>query len=172
MPAPVLITDRLRLRLMGAGDGALYRELYTSAAVMRHVMPPLSEAAADAAFESVCRHNMESAPGHRYWAIETRDEATPMGLAALRRRLRHAELGVLLLPPAWNRRIASEAFAPLIAHGFDAMGLEYIDAERADDGQALVIDRLLAPFGFECAPARRAGARRWMLTARRWRSQA
>ena len=168
MAEPDLRTDCLRLRLIDSRDADTYRALYTSPEVMRHVMPPLSVEAADAGFASVCRHNQRAAPGHRHWAIEDVSQGTALGLVALQRDGARAELGVLLLPHAWRRRVASEAFVPVLAYGFRTMGLAWIDAERADDPHARVIDRLLVPFGFERIPARSPGACRWALPVGRW----
>lgn len=163
-PAATLESVRLRLRLIDARDAALYRALYTSPEVMRHIAPPLGAQEADAAFERVCRHNARAEPGHRYWAIVDRSSDEGLGLAALHRQGARAELGVMLLPGAWSRGVSREAFSVLLPYAFAAMGLEQVDAERPDDGHALRIDRLLRPFGFERAPPTRRDHARWTVT--------
>jgi hypothetical protein len=158
-----LVTDRLRLRLLAPRDAALFVGLYTDAAVMARIMPPLDVAAATRAFEAACRHNGRANPGHRHWAIEARDDGRGLGIAALLREGTRAELGVMLRPEAWNRRVSGEAFAALLPHAFEDPTLALIDAQRPDDDHALRIDRLLAPFGFIRGPATRPGCARWLL---------
>lgn len=164
-----LLTPRLKLRLMDSDDDKrLYRELYTSPEVMARIVAPLSAEAVDAAFERVRHHNRQDEPGHRFWTIAARDTGEALGLAALLREGGRAELGVMLLPAAWQRRVSTEAFTAVLPHAFGAMGLDLVDAQRPDDDHALVIDRLLAPFGFERGPATRPGCARWLLPRDRW----
>lgn len=162
-----LLTPRLRLRRMDARDAGLYRALYTSAAVMAQIGPPLSVDAADAAFACILRHDALPAPGHRYWTLEDRCGAGALGIVALQRRGREAELGAMLVPDAWNRRFASEAFGPVLDHAFGAMGLVLVDAHARSGAHAGIAWRLLAPFGFRPAPPRRAGFARWVLSPAR-----
>lgn len=162
-----LLTPRLRLRLMhGDDDACLYRALYTSPEVMAHIATPMTPEAADAAFARVCAHNARDTPGHRYWTIQARDTGELLGLTALTRDGSRAELGAMLLPAAWRRRVASEAFAVVLPHGFDVMGLDLIDAQRRAS-EAVPGERLLAPFGFERGPSTRPDWVRWLLPRER-----
>lgn len=174
-----LETPRLRLRPLNAGDQALYCGLYTDAAVMREVGPPLAADAAARAFHAACRHNVRDRPGHRFWAIHmkaadaTNHAAGGIGMAALLRTGDAAELGVMLRHGWWNGGISSEAFVPLIDHAFLGMGLALVYAQRADNDHARIIDRLLDRFGFVRAPA---GApdpslARWELPRAVWRAR-
>jgi RimJ/RimL family protein N-acetyltransferase len=174
----VLETARLRLRPRAAGDEALYRGLYTDAAVMREIGAPMSADAAARAFQSACRHNGRDAPGHRFWAIDATDArvATPgdsVGFAALLRSGVGAELGVMLRQGWWHGGISSEAFVPLIDHAFLGMGLALVYAQRADNDHARIIDRLLGRFGFTRAPERAPGpdVARWELPRAVWQAR-
>lgn len=148
----VLETTRLRLRPMEARDEAMFCHLYTDPDVMRRILPPLTAEAAVQSFARAVAHNAKDAPGHRFWAIDDKASGTAVGMAALLRTGDSAELGVMLRNGWWNRGISSEAFVPLIAHGFTGMGLALIYAQRPDDDHALLIDKLLDRFGFVRTP--------------------
>jgi ribosomal-protein-alanine N-acetyltransferase len=164
----VLAGSGIRLRLLAPTDRALYRELYCSEDVMRAIASPLTIEHVDDRFRRALAHNGSVRPGHRAWAIDTGPGTAALGLAALLRNRTRAELGIMLLPPAWRQRVATRAFDLLLPHAFGRMRLERIDASRADDGQARVIDRLLAPFGFERASGLRPGEIGWCLTRVGW----
>jgi len=177
--AIVLATPRLRLRLLEARDEAVFRHLYTDPDVMRRILPPLSADAAAQSFARACRHNARDTPGHRFWAIDYAPVDTPVdgappadaiGMAALLRSGDSAELGVMLRREWWKQGISSEAFVPLIAHGFTGMGLSLVWAERPDDDHALIIDRLLGRFGFVRTPERASNDShcRWELPRAVW----
>ncbi|KAB8193365.1 GNAT family N-acetyltransferase [Lysobacter maris] len=173
MSAQVLETGRFRLRPLSRpdpADRALYCALYSSAAVMARIMPPLSPAAAERLYARAIDWARSDTPGHRFWIIDARDDDAPIGVAGYLRNGAEAEIGVLLVEPWWNRGVSSETFVPLIAHGFERMGLSLICAERPDDDHARVIDRLLGRFGFVRAPERASavGQCRWELPRSAW----
>ena len=171
----VLETSRLRLRLMEARDEAMFCHLYTDPDVVRRILPPLSAEAAAQSFERACNHNAKDTPGHRFWAIdytvaESNAPETAVGMAALLRTGDSAELGVMLRNGWWNCGISSEAFVPLIDHGFLGMGLALVYAQRPDDDHARIIDKLLGKFGFVHAPDRVVDKTlcRWELPRSTW----
>ena len=171
--ADTLETTRFRLRPLrdeDAADRALYGALYTSAAVMARIMPPLSADAAMRLYGRAIGWAQDDRPGHRFWMIDARDAAATIGVAGYLRDGAEAEIGVLLVEPWWNRGVSSETFVPLIAHGFERMGLARITAERPDDDHARVIDRLLGRFGFVRTPDRASapGQCRWELPRSAW----
>lgn len=175
MDDATLLTSRLRLRLLDAEDSthkALYCALYTSEAVMAEIGPVLSPEAAEAACQTVARHNRMTVPGHRTWVIADRHEDANAGVVALHRQGMRAELGLMLLPEAWTGRVSREALAPVIAHGFEAMGLEHIDAGCRDGRNTRMSRRLLAPFPFEPVPAPKPGSAYWCLARSAWRARA
>lgn len=170
MTDAVMHTARLRLRLLDARDAALYRALYTCPQVMHRIMPPMTVAAADAAFVRACRHNTLDAPGHRLWVLECEAGSGAVGIAALQRSGRQAEIGAVLHREWWGRRICSEAFVSIIAHAFNAMGVDEVIARSADDADIPMIERLLCKFDFISVPALAcdSGTRRWQLPYERW----
>lgn len=166
-----LLTPHLCLRLLDADDSthrALYRALYSSESVMAAIGPVLSPKAADAACRKMALHNRAHRPGHRTWAIEDRHDGSTLGIVALHRRGPQAELGLMLLPEAWTGRISTQALAPVIAHGFQAMGLERIEAGCREGLNARLSRRLLAPFPFERIPAEKPGTAYWALARSAW----
>lgn len=169
----ILETPRLLLRPMEARDEAMFCHLYTDPDVMRRILPPLTAEAATQSFQRACKHNTSDKPGHRFWAIDDKASDQAIGMAALLRAGDSAELGVMLRNGWWNRGISSEAFVPLIAHGFLGMGLSLIHAERPDDDHALIIDRLLDRFGFVRTPERATAPTqcRWELPRAVWEAR-
>jgi RimJ/RimL family protein N-acetyltransferase len=166
----MLETARLRLRLLHEevdGDAALYVHLYTDAAVMQWIAPPLGVDAATAAFNRACRHNHAARPGHRTWRIDGRDGGD-IGIAALQRHGDAAEIGVVLREGAWRHGLAREALGGVLVHAFDHMGLALVYGERPDDAQAKRVDRMFAPLGLHRVPAPVPGQARWELPRARW----
>jgi len=174
----VLDTPRLRLRPMEARDEAMFCHLYTDPDVMRRIVAPLSAEAALASFQRACGHNAKDTPGHRFWAIDDKETDIAIGMAALLRTGDSAELGVMLRNGWWNRGVSSEAFAPLLEHAFtehacNGMGLALVYAQRPDDDHALLIDRLLARFGFVRTPDKVTDKTlcRWELPRAEWQAR-
>ncbi|MGY4514726.1 RimJ/RimL family protein N-acetyltransferase [Lysobacter sp. HA18] len=165
-------TARYRLHLTAPSDRQHYIDLYRDPEVMRHIGDVQDEARLQGAFDLVCRHNRARLPGHRCWTISDRLSDAFVGITALRRDGERAELGIMLRPDAWNRGVAKEVFGPLLEYAFAAMQLAVVDAERRDDAHAVLIDRLLHPFGFSDSPPTAAGLRRWALHSERWRASA
>ena len=161
---------RIRLRLLDESDRGLYHALHASPEVMRTVGPPLAADEIEARLGRVLRHNRAASPGHRAWAIECMQDVPPrVGLVALLRDGERAELGIMLLPAAWRRGIAAAAIATVLLHAFDRMGRRQVDASRPHDEHAVIIDRLLARFGFKPAPGLRPGEAGWCLPRCRFR---
>lgn len=151
------------LRLLAADDRVAYRALWTSPDVMRAIGPPLTPAQADAQFERTLRHNARVTPGHRSWMVLPAAGGGPCGLVALLRHGLRAEVGVMLQPTEQRRGVAAAALRLLLPHAFGPLGLEIVDASRADDAHVAVIDRLLRPLGFERCAGLRPGEAGWRL---------
>jgi len=140
-----LATPRLVLRPLDARDEALYVALYTDATVMRHVGAPLSTEAARRSFAAACRLQR---PRVQRWIAIGSASSEPLGLVALvDRACDCAEPGVMLLPHAAGRGLATEAMAAACAHGFETRGLARMEALQADDGNAAVV-RMMTRLGF------------------------
>lgn len=168
-----LRTARLELRLLAHGDAdaALYRRLYTCPRVMAHIGTPLQPAAADRAFAAAVAHNARTAPGHRTFAVFDRDDGGEVGIGALARAGDRAEIGLMLLPAAWDGRRSHEVLDALVAYGFGPMALAALDAACRAGPNVRPSRRLVAPYGFaEVAPGR-PGTVQWRLARADWRSR-
>jgi RimJ/RimL family protein N-acetyltransferase len=168
MSEPDLLTPRLQLRLLEAGDADLYRAVYTCPRVMAHIGAPLTPAQAARAFAATVDHNRRTEPGHRAWAVHDRPEGTPVGIGALLRRGSRAEMGLMLLPSAWDGRRSHEVLDALVAHAFGPMGLEMLDAACSEGPNVRPSRRLVRPYGFVEVPADRPGTVQWALHRADW----
>jgi RimJ/RimL family protein N-acetyltransferase len=160
---PTLLTDRLALRLLGAQDAALYRSLYTCPRVMARIGTPLTDAAAGRAFAAALAHNGRDTPGHRTFAAFDRATGSAVGIAALARAGGRAEIGLMLLPRAWDGRRSHEVLDALVAYGFGPMALDVLDAACREGPNVRPGRRLVQPYGFVEVPAGRRGTVQWEL---------
>ena len=166
-----LVTDHLRLRLLDARDAALYCGLYTCPRVMANIGPPLDGTRATRAFAATLAHNTRDVPGHRAFAVFDRVDATPVGIGALMREGARAEIGLMLLPAAWDGRRSHEVLDALLVHAFVSRGLQAVDAVCREGPNVRPSRRLLRPYGFTEVPQSLAGTLRWELRRDAWQAR-
>jgi RimJ/RimL family protein N-acetyltransferase len=122
-------TERLRLRPLGAGDEALYRELYTDQETMRFIGPPLAmEQAADKFQKIVARQSKPSLKG-RFLAMLDKDTLRPVGICGTSRYDADAlrvEVGIILRSEARARGVAREALTALMKRIFAVSSVQEI----------------------------------------------
>jgi RimJ/RimL family protein N-acetyltransferase len=163
-----LQTRSLRLRPLAESDEAFYCRLYTDAAVMNRVEPPLTQEAAQGAFTRVLRQVSATPPRSHYWILHAQTADAPLGLMALvpdRDDPASAEVGVLLLPDAQGQGHATEAIAALADSVFAVPGLQKLWTRHASGHAAAV--GLMRRLGFVAGPE--AGAQsRWHLLRGTW----
>lgn len=137
---------RLDLRLMDAGDEALYCALYCDAQVMRYVGVPLTEAAARRAFAATLRINAACCWIPSYWTMLERHSGTRIGLVGLvsGASKEQAELGILILPSWQGRGYAADALSMLMRQACAATSLSCLHARHAAGNAAIfsVLTRL------------------------------
>jgi RimJ/RimL family protein N-acetyltransferase len=160
---PPPAAEPVQLRLLDERDRELYHALHASLDVMRAIGPTLTPGEIDARFGRVVRHNGSRRPGHRAWAIAAGRPPCALGLITLLRNGMRAELGVMLLPHAWHRGVATRGIRSVLPLAFGELGLDHVDASRPDDAHARRIDRLLLPLGFRPAAGLRTGEAGWTL---------
>jgi RimJ/RimL family protein N-acetyltransferase len=144
-----LPTRSLRLRPLAESDQTFYCRLYTNAAVMIRVGPPLTQEAAQSAFTRVLRQVSATPPRSHYWMLHAQAADAPLGLMALvpdRDNPTSAEVGVLLLPEAQGQGHATEAIAALADNVFAAPGLQRLWTRHASGNAAAV--GLMRKLGF------------------------
>ena len=158
-------------RLVDDRDRALYRSLYSDAAVMAHVGAALAPEAADALFAKVCAANAATPAMARYWRVDDARGGGPIGQVSMLRDAadpRCADLGVMLLPQWQNRGVGLSALAGLV----DALlsdrwplHLEVLTARHAAANPNA--GRLTGALGFVVASADEAEVL-WRLDRRDW----
>lgn len=166
-----LQTRSLRLRSLAESDETFYCRLYTDAALMTHVGPPLTQQTAQNAFTRVLRQVATTPPRSQYWILHAQAADAPLGLMALvpdRDDPASAEVGVLLLPEAQGQGYATEAIAALADSVFAAPGLQRLWTRHASGHSAAV--GLMRRLGFVANHGTSdAGAQsRWQLLRGDW----
>jgi len=121
-PAEVLRTERLRLRLVDAGDAAVYLELLNDPAFIEHI-GDRGVRTLEAAVKSIedGPMAMQRTRGHSMYMVELPGmggEAVPVGLCGLVKRegLEDVDLGYAFLPRYRGQGYAFEAARAVVAH--------------------------------------------------------
>ena len=153
----MIASDRLLLRLPEPADLAWHFAQLNSAAVMRHLGGPRTEAAFAESFASNRAALLEGELG--FWTVTLRETGEPAGKCGLSPidspaapvEIRgFAQVGWTLAEPFWGHGYATEAARAVIAHGFAALGLPVIWSQTSDSNVAST--RMMGRLGFErCA---------------------
>lgn len=147
LPAPVLVTPRLRLRPFTPADRDDLFALHADAEVMRFWdSAPWSDLTQADAFLARCSVLQEEGSGARV-AIQRRDDGGFVGWCGLQRwnpDNRTANLGYVLAKSAWGRGFATEAAGALLAWAFETMDLNRVEAQAdtRNDASAHVLEKL------------------------------
>jgi RimJ/RimL family protein N-acetyltransferase len=131
---PTLLTVRLRLRPFGLADArdvqrlAGAREVFATTLLIPHPYP-------DGAAESwISTHAPRFAEGSGLDLAIVPKEGPgiigAIGLTVTAKAHRRAELGYWLGVPWWGRGLMTEAVKAMLAHGFETLGLERIEAHH------------------------------------------
>ena len=156
-----LITDRLRLRLPAERDAAELLALYGDPQVMRQWRHAPWRAWRQA-LDEVAEARADLAAGRAlHLVLVTHRDARLAGSCALfdiHPQHRRATLGYLLASAYWRQGLGREAVQALLEHGFDALGLERVEAEV--DPRNGASRALLRRLGFHCEGLLRA---RWQV---------
>ena len=145
--APVLETERLRLRPWRSGDPDAFAALNADLRVMRYFPGPLTRTDSDALVASL--QDRFRAWGFGFWAVETEDLPFA-GFIGLSRPAYEApflpavEVGWRLDPKCWGRGLATEGARAAMAFGFERFGLDQVIsvAPRANLPSIRVMERL------------------------------
>jgi RimJ/RimL family protein N-acetyltransferase len=147
VPAPVLETERLRLRPFRDADGDELFALMSDADVLRYWdSSPWTDRANITRFLDKCRRVSEEGTGARV-AIESRSGGTFLGWATFGdwdEDFRSASLGYVLKQDAWGHGYATEASEALLAWAFGAFDLNRVqsEADTRNPASARVLEKL------------------------------
>jgi len=149
LPAPTLVTGRLRLRPFGEADADGLFVMHSDAAVMRYWdAPPWGERARSERFLHGCRQMAEEGTGARL-AVDRASDGAFIGWCSLNRwnpEYRSASLGYCYSDAAWGHGYATEAGRALLGWAFDTLDLNRVQAET--DTRNLASARVLEKLGF------------------------
>jgi RimJ/RimL family protein N-acetyltransferase len=165
-------TARLHLRRIDAGDEALYCQLYTDPALMRHIASPMTMEAAKRSFVVACRQH---AWMKQRWILVDRSGTAPtrIGLLGLivdvdTTDVASAEIGVMLREGWQGRGFAAEAIMAMAARAFDAGALECLWTRHAPDNPLATGLMEKLRFQREGLDDADPPQRRWTLPRSRW----
>lgn len=132
MPAPELLTPRLRLRPWRDDDAPAFAALNADPAVMRHFPACLDRTESDSLAARLGEH--VEAHGFGHWVVEQRSDGAFVGMLALLHVGFEApftpavEIGWRLLPRFWGQGLAGEAAGAVLDFAFATLGLEEVVA--------------------------------------------
>lgn len=170
-----LITPRLIVRPMHAGDEQLYCDLFCDPETMRHIAAPWTRADAARAFRDVLKVTRAAPPRALFLTLIRKDTQQPIGLCTLQnvdQVRRQAEFGVMVVPSGRTQGFATEAMVAAIAHAFAELPVDEVWSRVAVDHA--VCERLVIGVGLVRHPGvlpedRAANVRRWSAYRASWR---
>ena len=149
MTHEILSTPRLRLRLLVPDDAPFIHALVNDPDWLRYIGDRNVRTLDDArGYIANGPAAMFERHGHALFAVELREDATPIGICGILKRdyLDAPDLGFAFLPAYRAQGYAREAAAATLAWGLEAHGFERMLATTALDNEASV--RLLEKLGF------------------------
>ncbi len=114
-------TARLRLRPLTEADQQMYCDLYSNPAVMQHIGPPLTRAAALRNFGNALRLAQRDPGQLQFYAIVELHSARTVGICGFLRSgtaKRHREAGIVMAEGSQGHGYGQEAFAALVDRAF------------------------------------------------------
>lgn len=148
-PLP-LLTPRLRLRPVQAGDAANLYTIFSDPQTLRYWSSPPWTTLAQA-HDMIARDEAALAAGEALrLGLERRDDGRVIGvcsLFSLSAQNRRAEIGYALARDAWGQGWMDEALRALVAHAFGPLGLHRLEADI--DPRNAASARALQRLGFQ-----------------------
>lgn len=139
IPAPAVITPRLRLRRFDPDDLELLDRLNSDPEVMRYMgNGPMSRTQTEAMLRGRILDYYGQHAGLGIWATLERDTGDCIGMHVLNHipGEAHIQVGYRLFPRFWGRGYATEMSIALIRYGFVEIGLQRIVAITDPDNGA------------------------------------
>jgi RimJ/RimL family protein N-acetyltransferase len=149
LPAPTLLTARLRLRPFASSDEAALFSLQSNTYVLRYWdSPPWNDRSRAERFIATCRSMEEDGSGARL-AIDRVSDNVFIGWCSLSRwnpEYRSASMGYCFDDAVWGHGYATEAGGALLKWAFDTLDLNRVQSET--DTRNLASARVLEKLGF------------------------
>lgn len=142
-------TDRLQCRLLSEADQVLYRSLYCCEIMMRYIMKPLTQAAAEQSFERAL-HCTELHPLQRlFLVVASKADKTTLGIlgiSSLDWEQRSVEYGLILTRAGQGKSYAIEVSKACLHHLTEVMGMKRVWVDIAEQNHAALKVARLAGF--------------------------
>ena len=132
-------TARLRCRLLSIDDQALYRSLYSSETMMRYIMQPLTQAAAERSFFHAFGCSERLPLQRLFLVVERKQDVIPLGIvgiSSLNWQEYSAEYGLMLSKDGQGRGYALEVTKACLAHLIHSIGMNRVWVDIAEENQA------------------------------------
>jgi RimJ/RimL family protein N-acetyltransferase len=159
-------SERLLLRSIRESDQQLYCDLFTNAATMRYIGPPLTAAEAVRVFRKALDAAQCSPPRGVFLTLTPTATLRPIGLCSLQNfdhARRTAELGLMIVPSGRAQGLATEALIAVLAQAFATLPFDEVWVRFAIDHAAATSTALSGGL------VRHAEARPQDLAANLWR---
>ncbi len=151
-------TERLRVRPLIEGDLGIYRDLYTDAATMRFISPPLSAEQAEISFVRAIAHARRRPMKGISLVMLDRLAARPVGICGMSRfepEKARIEAGILLRPEMQSIGLGYEALTALLKTAFAALLVDEIRVRFSAEND--LVRRLNIRVGFTPCSSGEAG---------------
>ncbi len=131
-PFPTLFSERLVLREVTPADVSNMQLLRGDELAMKYIPRPRAKSAEEALqhMDNIWRSQKEGSAIN--WAIALQEEESCLigmiGLVAIYREKRGAELGYMLRPSSWGKGYAREAIRLVETYSFEELKLTYLEA--------------------------------------------
>jgi RimJ/RimL family protein N-acetyltransferase len=146
----ILETDRLQLRRLSVDDADFILRLLNEPSFIQNIgdrgVRTVDDARAYVLNGPIASYEKF---GFGLWMVETRTEATPIGICGLLKRdvLEDVDIGYALLPEFWLQGYALESATAVMAFAREKLGLKRVAAVTNANNQSSI--RLLEKMGFQ-----------------------
>ena len=146
---PILKTERLQLRILTLDDAEFILRLLNEPSFIQNI-GDRGVRTIEAAHDYIRKGPIASYEkfGFGLWMVETKSEATPIGICGLLKRevLDDVDIGYALLPEFWSQGYALEAASGVLSYAGKTLGLNRVVAVTNPNNQSSI--RLLEKMAF------------------------
>lgn len=146
MPAPHLVTERLRFRPFGSDDEDVLHALWAHPLVRRYLWDD-QVVDRDQVREVIAASERDfDSDGFGFWMLLFLDEATVVGFCGFRQHPETAEVELIygIHPDHWGQGLATEAADGALGHAFGTLGLDEVIAgtDAPNEASIRVLEKL------------------------------